>query len=141
MPLTVLSALARSELDPWDEAARLAGVPEKYAVARLGAVIEALPDRPIAASPKALAARLVALLPHRTMPGGAAPSGSSAPAAQIQPGVVRSRLAIVFAVFFAVVLGMQWMAVEGQASAQASKATVSAPTTLAAAAPPPGDGQ
>ena len=44
--LRVLSVLARSDLDPWDEAARLAGVPEKYGTARLTALIAALPGRP-----------------------------------------------------------------------------------------------
>jgi hypothetical protein len=46
MLLSVLSALARADLDPWQEAARLAGLPEKYATARLAELIAALPAGP-----------------------------------------------------------------------------------------------
>jgi hypothetical protein len=64
-PLSVLSALARSDVDPWEEAAALARMSRKKAKARLTALIGALPNEPIAAIPlDAIAGDLVALLPR-----------------------------------------------------------------------------
>ena len=48
MLLTVLSALARLGIDPWQEAAQLAVLPEKTATQRLVSLIAALPDGPSA---------------------------------------------------------------------------------------------
>src|SRR5271157_3870474 len=45
MPLSVLSALARSGVDPWQEAATLAGLPEEAAIQRLTTLIAELPGR------------------------------------------------------------------------------------------------
>ncbi|MGB7100358.1 MAG: hypothetical protein WBD95_16555, partial [Xanthobacteraceae bacterium] len=44
MPLSVLSALARLDIDPWQEAAELARVPRETATQRLALSIAALPD-------------------------------------------------------------------------------------------------
>jgi hypothetical protein len=67
MSLSVASALARQDLDPWREAANLAGLPRETATRRLAALIASLPDRPPADSePGAIAARLVAFLPKIT---------------------------------------------------------------------------
>jgi hypothetical protein len=64
MVLTVLSALARRGLDPWDEAARLSELLPESARKRLTSIISALPDGPWArASAGDIAARLGALLP------------------------------------------------------------------------------
>ena len=64
-PLSVLSALARSDVDPWEEAVALARMSRKKAKARLTALIAALPGEPIAALPlDAIASDLVALLPR-----------------------------------------------------------------------------
>jgi hypothetical protein len=62
MPLSVLSALARLEVDPWQEAAKLARLPEETAVQRMASLILALPDKPLE-DPATIAVRLVALLP------------------------------------------------------------------------------
>ncbi len=63
--LSVLSALARLDVDPWQEAANLARMPREAASERLTALIAALPDEPTAdISAKAIAADLVALLPR-----------------------------------------------------------------------------
>ncbi len=43
-PLSVLSALARLDVDPWQEALSLALMPKATAAARLAALIAALPD-------------------------------------------------------------------------------------------------
>ena len=62
--LSVLSALARLDVDPWQEAASLARMPREAATARLTAMIASLPDEPTKDIPaKTIAADLVALLP------------------------------------------------------------------------------
>ncbi len=64
MVLTVLSALARLGVDPWDEAARLSELPPENAKKRLTSIISGLPHGPWAkASAGDIAARLGALLP------------------------------------------------------------------------------
>jgi len=60
--LSVLSALARLDIDPWQEAADLAGMPRGAARRRLASLLAALPDAP--AAPETIE-RLVALLPRR----------------------------------------------------------------------------
>jgi hypothetical protein len=63
-PLSVLSALARLDVDPWQEAASLARMTRDAAAMRLAALIVALPDEPNRDIPaKTIAADLVALLP------------------------------------------------------------------------------
>ena len=64
MPLSVISALARLDLDPWAEAADLALLPPDGAAQRLASllaeVLESSPRHPDRAT---VSARLVALLP------------------------------------------------------------------------------
>lgn len=62
--LSVMSALARLDLDPWKEAAELAALPTHAAIERLAGLIASLPD--VSAVPRdsaGIAARLVAKLP------------------------------------------------------------------------------
>ena len=67
MLLSVLSALARLDIDPWQEAAKLARLPGETATQRLAALIAELPDEPSAdPDPVTIAARLIALLPRPT---------------------------------------------------------------------------
>ena len=67
MPLSVLSALARQDFDPWEEAANLTRLSADAATRKLVCVITALPDGPSArADPGTIAARLLLLLPRRT---------------------------------------------------------------------------
>ena len=62
--LSVLSAFARLNVDPWQEATSLARMPRDAAAARLTELIEALPRAPANAIPsRIMAAHLVALLP------------------------------------------------------------------------------
>jgi hypothetical protein len=64
MPLTVLSALARLNVDPWEEAAKLTRLTEQCAVARLAALLGALRHGPLLCpDPAGIAAPLIALLP------------------------------------------------------------------------------
>jgi len=66
MPLSVLSVLARLDLDPWQEAARLAALSSESAAHKMVSILGALPSRSLK-SPDILliATRLVAMLPRR----------------------------------------------------------------------------
>jgi len=62
--LSVLSALARSDLDPWAEAGILSRMSPENAIQRLAFLISTLPGRTLAdVNYRTIAARLVALLP------------------------------------------------------------------------------
>ena len=66
MSLSVISALARQGLDPWEEAGRLARLPRMVAADGLARLIAAMPASPWPMpDATAIAARLVALLPGR----------------------------------------------------------------------------
>ena len=102
MLLSVVSALARLDLDPWQETANLARLPRKTATERLTAYIVALPDRPSAQlASGAIAAGLIARLPNQ--PGSNALSGKSAPALGI-PAAIQSKLFFYLALVLMVLL-------------------------------------
>ncbi|MEO5626072.1 MAG: hypothetical protein ABIQ70_08715 [Dokdonella sp.] len=64
MLLRVVSALARLDLDPWEETANLARLPRQAATERLTEFIVSLPNSPSAdLDPGAIAAGLIARLP------------------------------------------------------------------------------
>ena len=66
MQLNVLSTLARMNVDPWEEAARLAAMPRSVAAKALASTLDRVSDRNWAPSEReAIAARLVQLLPRR----------------------------------------------------------------------------
>ncbi|MDR3436945.1 hypothetical protein [Telmatospirillum sp.] len=86
MRLSVLSALARQDVDPWQEAARLAQLPKETAVQRLVSLIAGLPGR--SATELGVAAeRLIGLLPRQTGPNRVAASA-------VAGGVNRSRMVV-----------------------------------------------
>jgi len=63
-PLSVLSALARLDLDPWAEGSRLAALSKDAATSRLAAILRQLPEKqPGTTDTDRIADRLVALLP------------------------------------------------------------------------------
>jgi len=64
LPLSVLSALTRLDIDPWRETAELARMPKETAHQRLASLIATLPGPAPWPEPAAIAARLIALLPH-----------------------------------------------------------------------------
>jgi hypothetical protein len=77
-PLTVLSLLARLDIDPWTEAARLAQLPGEAAARALAGLISASPKGSAApADSETIAARLITLLPRRSERGIAAQTASS----------------------------------------------------------------
>jgi hypothetical protein len=66
MLVSVLSGLARLEVDPWQEAAKLAQLPGETATQRLASLIGALRDKDWSyLDPPTVAIRLIALLPNR----------------------------------------------------------------------------
>jgi hypothetical protein len=87
MTLSVLSALARQDIDPWTEAARLSRLPEETAVEQIIALLDALPRRIVASLDRMkVASRLSALLPRATASDlsgvrPAAAAGGQSPAA------------------------------------------------------------
>jgi hypothetical protein len=63
--VSMLSGLARSDVDPWQEAAKLAQLPGEVATTELAALIDALPDDAVLnPDPHKIATRLIALLPR-----------------------------------------------------------------------------
>jgi hypothetical protein len=64
MLLSVLSALARLDLDPWFEAASLSRLPAPAATQRLTALLSSLPSAQLKAPAPATIMRLVGLLPQ-----------------------------------------------------------------------------
>ena len=65
MPVSVLSGLARLNLDPWQEAAHLSTLPGNSAVDRLASQIAALPGKAWThPEAHAIATHLIGLLPH-----------------------------------------------------------------------------
>lgn len=68
-PLSVLSALARLDVDPWEEAAHLAALPQSSASAKLAAMLANLPGGPtIRRDLDAICVRSISLL---SCPAGA----------------------------------------------------------------------
>lgn len=81
--LSVLSALARTNIDPWEEATRLAEMPRAIAEKTLASMLDLIPGRNWKSSEgEAIAARLVQLLPQRleSAPRTAARIGVQRPA-------------------------------------------------------------
>lgn len=70
MALSVVSALARLEMDPWQEAARLSALPRELAAPALDRLIRRLPPGTWSQTDTSMiAARLVELLPRRATGG------------------------------------------------------------------------
>jgi hypothetical protein len=63
MPLAVLSALSRLNVDPWEEAAELSALPDETAAQWLASLIARLPRGRWAQDAKAIADGLIDLLP------------------------------------------------------------------------------
>ena len=69
LQLTVLTALTRLGVDPWQEAARLSDLPRETAAGLLATTIAKLPEGDWKVSDShAIAARLVSWLPGRSVP-------------------------------------------------------------------------
>jgi hypothetical protein len=135
MLLTVLSVLARLDLDPWQEAAELARLPGKTATQRLTSLIAALPDGPsVHLDPETIAARLIQRLPRR--------AGSNVPSRETLLGIgaVINSQAVLLVVFMAFVLAAQFIMASRQPPAQSRNAHAPASSTVIPQIPPPSSG-
>ncbi len=138
MLLSVVSALARLDLDPWQEAANLTGLPVGTATERLASLIAALPDAPPARlSPGTIATRLIALLPRQTRSDVApreTPTGAGA--------VTNPRATVTLVIFMAVMLVTQSIILAShQPTAHTDDTGAPASSSVAVQAPPPDPGQ
>jgi len=121
MLLSVLSALARLNVDPWQEAAELAKLPRETAIQRLAVLLSTLPDGvPGHQNHRAIAAALIALLPA----SGAPSLTSSIAAAAVTK---RSSLVVLVMLLLAVMLCAKYIDTSSQPSA--SGVRVHAPVT------------
>jgi hypothetical protein len=138
MLLSVLSALARSDVDPWQEAAKLAGLPGETAIQRLASLIAALPGGPSAhPDPATIAARLVALLPRpasSNIPSREALLGAGA---ETHPGAI----IYMYVILMVSALAAQWIAASHQPPAQVDNDHTPASSAVSPQVHPPNAGQ
>ncbi|MHB8884840.1 MAG: hypothetical protein ACYC5H_07095 [Methylovirgula sp.] len=123
MLLSVLSALARQDVDPWQEAAHLAHLPEETATDRLAALIMALPAEPLAhRDPAIIAAHLVGLLP-RVSPNAPQRKTLRGVGAVLRSPGFRSvtSLVLINVLFMAVLLSAEFVAASHQPPAPIDK--------------------
>lgn len=130
MRLSVLSALARLEIDPWQEAAKLAGLPGATATERLASLIALLPNEPsVHRDPDAIAARLVALLPCRT-------NSDAAPLKTLIGVGKRARSSVIYMMLMVLALGTEWIVASRQPSGQVDRTRTPASGTISPQVPP-----
>jgi hypothetical protein len=98
MELSVLSALSRRGLDPWQEAQRLAQLPRLAAADGLAQILRAVPAvQSLRLDVKVIAERLVALLPPRgAVAAGQFPTKRGAAPVQIPRGLTLVMMAAIF---------------------------------------------
>jgi hypothetical protein len=107
MPLSVVSALARMDLDPWHEAAGLAAVSVETATGKLTSLLAALSDPILTGpSPGITAARLIALLPRRLDTNSRSPATKGGITAAIHPPPRMN--VILLAIYIILMLGTQF---------------------------------
>jgi len=128
-PLTVLSVLARQNLDPWEAAADLNRLPHDTAARRLTSMITASSGRSWTAEQAAIADRVIALLPRRSAAAGGQPTPNES---TVQTSVDRPSPTVammVIAIYICVMFLMQWLAAN---RLQVAPAQVAASPTRAA---------
>ena len=133
MPLSTLSALARMDVDPWQEAANLARLPGEAAAKRLASLIAALPDGPSAhRDPGSIAARLILLLPREASSSVISSKMllGAGDATKLRAGIFK------FVVFMVIMLAAQWIAASRQPSVQVDNAYAPASSTVSPQNPP-----
>jgi hypothetical protein len=136
MLLSVLSALARMGIDPWEEAANLAKLPRETATRTLALLIAALPGGPSAhPDPETIAPRLIALLPRPPAALEVRPSKASAAVAVLAHRPVFTYV-ISYLIFMIFVLVGQWFMARVQPPAQVAKAPI-----VLQEPPPPSSGK
>ena len=142
MPLSVLSALARLDIDPWHEAAELARLPRETATQRVASLIAALPDGSwVHLDPGTISARLVALLPRRDR--------SNLPSRETLLGVGAATnprafipMIFIYMIISFFMIGAQWIAASRQPPAQVDNTHMPASSAVfPQKMPPPNSGK
>jgi len=135
MLLSVLSALARLDVDPWQEAAKLARLPVEAAARRLAGLLAGLPDGATThPDPGPTATRLIALLPPQQNDGLGVSEAPVSGSTMSKSWVVALYLAAMICV-----VGAQIVVTDLQPATRTDGATAS--DTKTSPAPPPGSGQ
>jgi hypothetical protein len=126
MPLTVLSALARMDVDPWDEALTLAHLPHESAVKRLASVLGPLRNASVTGVDLAcIAGQLLSLLPCPRERAPAILKAFAQVAPTKHPEAVSAVLTAVTYVIF--MLAVQWLVGNLHAPRQIQSPSNSAP--------------
>jgi hypothetical protein len=121
MLLSVLSALARLDVDPWAEAANLARLPCSAAITRLASLIATLPGGSAAhPDPETIAARLIALLPGGTGSNVRPRSGMTGVSSVTNAHAV-VRIVAINLVIWVCMLGAQWIGIGHRWSPQVAE--------------------
>ena len=129
MLLSVVSALARLDVDPWQEADELARLPREAAIARLASWIAALPeDRRRHPDPGKIAGRLIALLPRQAR-SNITPPHQTLPGAGEGPIPVLASYAMI--IIMTLMLGAQFIMASLQPKAQVDDPHAPASSTVA----------
>lgn len=117
MPLTMISALARSGVDPWAEAADLAVLSRESATKKLILLLAGVPNGPTPGADTASeASRLVTLLHPAAKPRAASGGAPRSPTAVAVPPT-RSRLAIYYLLALILALVSYWAITDRHAPA------------------------
>lgn len=132
MLVSVLSGLARLDVDPWQEAAKLAQLPGGAATQRLASLIGVLRDREAAyPDPPTIAARLIALLPQRDVSNNRSrntPHGIGA--------MIKSRPWWMYVIFMSFVLATQFVIASQQLPTKADRVQARTSSTVSPQIPP-----
>jgi hypothetical protein len=136
--LTVLSALARLDVDPWEEAEALARLPRVAAARKLDLLLASLPNRPIGDLDSGTdAVRLIALLPERTPADAAQRAGPAGVATVPQSPLLRSL--ILYLIVMLLMFTCEWLVTNSKSPTAATGAAAppasSAPAAVPAAVP------
>src|SRR5687768_1019648 len=108
LPLTMLSALARLDVDPWEEAASLASLPVEAATQRLVSLLATVPDWRVPRGDAAAIVTLLVGLLHRSPAVKARAPVAPPRGAMIAPSR-DSRFAIYYLVALIFMLAAHWV--------------------------------
>ncbi len=132
MSLSVLSALARQDVDPWTEAARLSQLPQATAAQQILGFLDALPRRTLDCLDRVeVAGRLCALLPRGPL---SKPGSLSRPAPTGANPAVPSLNWYVVGIYICLMLLMNWL-IAGMHPTQPAQAGAESPSSSVEAAP------
>jgi hypothetical protein len=133
MWLSVVSALARLDIDPWAEAASLAQMSTEAAIERMRLLITSLPKQSsLSSDSETIAARLIALLPPRNFISK--PTSIRNPSPRTVVVTINWRV-LAFFILMGFMLGVQFLTRTIQPPAQADAVHGSASSVVQAASP------